>query len=428
MERLMQFVWKHRLGLRCDLTTVDGRKVRIVDQGTLNTDAGPDFFNATVEIGGDTWVGNVEIHVRASDWYRHRHDTDPAYDSVVLHVVQYDDAAVKRRDGSVIPQVVMRCTADAAKRCNMLLEDAARALPCSDTVKTLPSVYMTDWLTALGMERLYNKSERVLRLVTDTGGHWEGAAYVTLARALGFGLNSEPFESLARSAPLSFLNKHHDELLSVEAIMFGQAGLIPAAIEGEDPYVTQLRQEYMFLSHKFSLRNPSLVWKMSRTRPQNFPHRRIAVLAQMIHRGFYLVGELSDAKDIEEMRQLFDVQLMGFWATHFTFGSRGGKCSPRALSHSSVDTLLINVAVPLLCARCMSRGDVDGIEHCVEMLHSLKGEDNSIVRLFGGIGVRCDDAFTSQALIELRREYCEKKKCIFCRWGHRMLSAEIQNR
>lgn len=240
----MQFVWQHRLGLLGEMSTVDGRRLRIVSQGVLNTDAGPDFFNATVEVDGQTWVGNVEIHVRASDWYRHGHGADRAYDSVILHVVQFDDAPVKRPDGTVIPQMVMSCSADAAMRCNMLLEYAPRMLPCENTVKSLPKIYHTDWLTALGMERLFRKSERIRALVEETGGHWEGAAYVTLARALGFGLNSEPFEILAKNLPLAFLNKHHDELLTVEALLFGQARLIPDPLIGEDPYVTRMRQEF----------------------------------------------------------------------------------------------------------------------------------------------------------------------------------------
>ncbi len=425
MERLMQFVWQHRLGLRQDLRTVDGRRVRVVDQGVLNGDAGPDFFNASVEIGDETWVGNVEIHVRASDWFRHGHDGDRAYDSVVLHVVQFDDAEVKRSDGSVIPQVIMRCSAESAKRCNVLLEHAMRALPCETTVRGLERVFVTDWMTSLGVERMMRKSDRVLEVVEETGGHWEGAAYVTLARALGFGLNSEPFERLAKGLPLGFLNRHHDELMTVEALLFGFAGLIPEPRVGEDDYVTRLRQEYAFMAHKFGLVGKPLGWKMARTRPQNFPHRRIALLAQRIHEGFYLMGDLSDARSADEMRKCFEVTLAGFWATHYTFEESRG-CTPRALSRGSIDSLLINVAVPLLHARARSRGDLDGMEQCVELLAGLPAECNSIVRLFVGAGVACDDAFMSQALIELRREYCEKKKCIYCRWGHRMLAAEIQ--
>lgn len=422
----MQFVWQHRLGVDTNTLTADGRRVRIIDQGRLNTDAGPDFFNASVQIGDETWAGNVEIHVRASDWYRHHHDTDPAYDSVILHVVQHDDAPVYRKNGTVIPQMVMHCSPDAAKRCNMLLNHAPTTLPCVNTIKSLPHIYHTDWLTALAMERLYKKSTRILDIVAQTGGHWEGAAYVTLARGLGFGLNSEPFETLAKNLPLKFLNRHHDELQTVEALLFGQAKLIPDPSDGENPYATKLRMEFDFMARKFGLSPVPLSWKMARTRPQNFPHRRLALLAQMIHQGFYLVGKLDDARTIDDMRGLFNVELTGFWTNNYTFAGKGGGCTPRALSRASIDTLIINVAIPLLHARATSRGDLDGMSRCAELLEQLGSEENSIVRLFAEAGVESTDAFTSQALIELRREYCEKKKCIYCRFGHRMLSAEIR--
>ena len=422
----MQFVWQHRLGVDTNTLTADGRRVRIIDQGRLNTDAGPDFFNASVQIGDETWAGNVEIHVRASDWYRHHHDTDPAYDSVILHVVQHDDAPVYRKNGTVIPQMVMHCSPDAAKRCNMLLNHAPTTLPCVNTIKSLPHIYHTDWLTALAMERLYKKSTRILDIVAQTGGHWEGAAYVTLARGLGFGLNSEPFETLAKNLPLKFLNRHHDELQTVEALLFGQAKLIPDPSDGENPYASRLRMEFDFMARKFGLSPVPLSWKMARTRPQNFPPRRLALLAQIIHQGFYLVGKLDDARTIDDMRGLFNVELTGFWTNNYTFAGKGGGCTPRALSRASIDTLIINVAIPLLHARATSRGDLDGMSRCAELLEQLGSEENSIVRLFAEAGVESTDAFTSQALIELRREYCEKKKCIYCRFGHRMLSAEIR--
>lgn len=420
----MQFVWQHRLGMNADTRTVDGRPVRVLDQGRLNTDAGPDFFNASVQIGNETWAGNVEIHVKASDWHRHHHDTDPAYDSVILHVVQENDTQIHRKDGSVIPQMVMRCTADAAKRCNMLVDHAPMALPCESTIRSLHPIYHTDWLTSLAMERLYAKSERIMDIVNSTGGHWEGAAYITLARALGFGLNSQPFETLAKNLPLRFLNKHHDEIITIEALIFGQAGLIPPFEENEDPYLTRLRSEFAFMARKFNLTPLPLAWKMARTRPQNFPHRRLAILAQMIHQGFYLVGKLDDARSIDDLRAIFDIQLMGFWSNRFTFSSRGG-CTPRALSRNSIDVLVVNVAIPMLHARATARGDIEGMTRAAELLQELKSEENAVVRLFTSAGIKSPDAFTSQALIELRREYCEKKKCIYCRFGHRMLSSEI---
>lgn len=427
MERLMQFVWEHRLGLRADMRTCDGRRLRVIDQGRLNSDSGPDFFNASVQIDDQMWAGNVELHVRASDWLRHGHQNDRAYDSVILHVVLVDDTQIRRPDGSVIPQVTIRCTPEAATRCNALVGAAVRQLPCASTVSRLHSIYITDWITALAMERLYRKSDAVLAYVRDNGGHWEGAAYVTLARALGFGLNSEPFEVLAKNVPLGILYKHRDELTAVEAILFGQAGLIPEPSAGEDPYLTALRREYRFLRDKFRLQPLPLQWKMSKTRPQNFPHRRLAMLCELIHREFKLMGRLSEARTLDDIRELLDVSLQGFWVNRYTFSDRSSGNTSRAIGRKSVDTLVINAAVPLLHARAVQRGDLDAMERCVELLQKLPPEENSVVRLFAGAGIKATDAFTTQALVQLRREYCEKRKCIYCRFGHRMLSAEIQS-
>lgn len=456
MEKLMQFVWQHRLWDYTPLKTSDGKRVRIIHPGTINHDAGPDFFNASVEIDGQRWAGNIEIHVKASDWFRHGHDRDRAYDSVILHVVQVDDTPVRRPDGSTIPQVTVRCSARGATRCNMLMSGAASALPCARTIAGLDRIFHTEWLTALAIERLYAKSDRILELVRFTEGDWEAAAYITLSRALGFGLNAEPFEVLAKNLPLKFLNRHRDELVTMEALIFGQAGMIPPESPDEDGYVTRLRQEYRFMAHKFSLRPIPLQWKLSRTRPQNFPHRRLAVLAEKIHSGFSLIGTLDDIitdlyrkreqsfvdtrlyyphipepptpqlPSLKEIRKEFDIRLTGFWATSYTFGSSGKGATPRALTDSSIDRLVINVALPLMLARATARGDVATMRLLPEMLRGFRPEDNKDVRLFTSAGVDCRDAFDSQAIIQLRREYCEKNKCIYCRFGHRMLASEIQ--
>lgn len=406
------------------MKTVDGQPIRILDQGVLNTDAGPDFFNASVEINGQVWAGNVEIHVRASDWYRHGHQNDRAYDSVILHVVQYDDMAVKRPDGSVIPQITIKCTPEAAARCNSLTSLAPTQLPCRSTLAEIPQIYITDWITSLAFERLYAKSDHILQLVENTNGDWAEAAYQSMARSLGFGLNSQPFEQLAQSLPLAFVRKHRDNQLSCEALFFGQADLIPEPAADEDPYITSLRQEYLFLANKFSLSSSHPAWKMGRTRPQNLPHRRIAYLAQFVCYTDSLIDELEHTRSLEDMRDVFDHPLIGFWASHYTFSPARERC-PRAISRGSIDRLIINLVIPLLHARATFCGELDAASTIAELLEKIAPEDNSITRMFTAAGLRNPDAFSSQALIELRREYCEKKKCIYCRFGHKMFSREI---
>lgn len=423
MERLMQYIWQHRLWPSEDMSTVDGERVQVIDPGRLNTDSGPDFFNAKIRIGRDMWAGDVEIHVNASDWHRHRHDGDPAYESVILHVVGRDDTQIKRHDGRVIPQMRMPCAPDFSQSYNRLVENASSfRLPCENEIKSMPPVKIHSWLDSLAFERLYRKSERIETLLKESSGDWESACYVTMARGLGFGLNSEPFERLALATPLRILHKHCDSQLSMEAMLFGQSGLLDNA-KDDDAYVGLLKREYAFLANKFSLKKPvQLGWKMSRMRPPNFPHRRIAFLAALLFGGFRLMSRIASATSLEDARKLFAVELTGYWASHYTFGSAMESHTPTALGRPSVDTLIINVVVPMLYAYGCAVDNAGLTNLATSMLQGLGPEQNSVVRLFKEHGIECDDAFTSQALIQLRREYCETKKCLFCRIGHQYLS------
>lgn len=425
MEKLMQYVWQHRLWLQQDMRTVDGRIVQVIDPGQLNTDAGPDFFNAKVKIDGEIWVGNIEIHVRASDWMRHNHDKDPAYDSVILHVVDKDDIAVKRSNGETIPQLRMPCAPDFNARYQALVGQTATELPCSTTIAQLPSIYITDWISTLAHERLYRKVQRINEILERNSGDWEETCYITLARCLGFGINSDAFERLALSLPLRFMGKHSDSLLSIEALLFGQSGLLDNAPEN-DPYVSRLTTEYRFLADKFSLRRPeNLGWRMARMRPPNFPHRRIALLASMIHGGFRLMSAIISATDETTARNLFNIGLTGYWANRYGFDAASSR-PISALSESSINIVLINTVAPLTYAYGLATGNSSLCDKATALLQSLKPERNSIIELFSRAGIKAPDAFTTQALIQLRREYCEPRKCLYCRIGHRMLAAKVR--
>lgn len=423
MERLMQYIWQHRLLRPGAMSTVDGRRVDIIDPGRLNTASGPDFFNAKVRIGTDMWVGDVEIHVRASDWHRHGHDNDPAYESVILHVVDADDDCIRRPNGEVIPQMRLPAAPDFRRHYDALVMRADIDLPCREVIMQLPSIYITDWLTALGMERLYNKADRIDSLMQAYGGDQYEALYITLARTLGFGVNAEPFERLARATPLRFLLKHADNLLSVEAMLFGQSGLLSAA-DPNGAYASALSREYDFMKVKFDLKAPTdLNWKRSGMRPQNSPHRRIALLAAYVSKLTMLAGLLIDCEEVEDVTRAFDMDLQGYWADHFNFSplpSRQG----RGVGATALRGIVINAAIPYIFAYGRSHGRDELCQRAVEMLQSLNPETNSKVTVFTSVGVKCPDAFTSQALVELRREYCEARKCLYCRIGHRMLAAK----
>lgn len=421
MERLMQYVWEHRLILPADMRSVDGERLEVIDTGLLNRDAGPDFFNAKVRVGNRTWAGNVEVHVRASDWHRHGHDGDRAYDSVILHVVRDSDCRIFRSNGEMIPQMVMTCASDFNSRYSALV-DSASIPACVSGIASVPGLYLTDWLASLAFERLYAKADRVEEYYR-TLGSWNAAVYATLARALGFGLNGDAFERVARATPLSVMLKHADSPAAVEGMLFGQAGMLGDDNPDRDSvYVQALRREYEFMRHKFGLRQPEgMIWKMARTRPQNFPHRRLAVLAAFVAGGFRIGAEIMRIGNENDARALFDVDLKGYWARRHTFGSESAR-SARALSDASVNTLIINVVVPVLYAYGTVCGYTDRIDLAVDLLQSLKPENNSVVAAFTAAGISCRDAFSSQALVELRRNYCDTRKCLYCRIGHRLLS------
>ncbi|MGN0211635.1 MAG: DUF2851 family protein [Muribaculaceae bacterium] len=422
MESLMQYVWQHRLWRASDMTTTDGRRVRVIDPGLLNGDAGPDFFNAKIEIDGKLWVGNVEIHVRATDWHRHGHDTDRAYDSVILHVVEKDDAPVRRSNGEVIPQMVLRCSPLFSEH-YARLTSADSQLPCAKQIKTIPQLTITEWIERLAFERLQSKVDRLLSLYDSFCGSWEDVCYVTFARNLGFGINNDAFEMLARRMPLRLLHKHSDSIFQIEALLFGQAGLLSDNRLAAVPYYSHLQKEYAFLANKFELRPmDGSMWKSFRIRPQNFPFRRIALLAHYVEGGFNLMTDILERKGEKQLRELFMVRLNGFWGNHYTFGGAPSEGEHCALSNSSIDIILINTVAPLFYAYGIKTDSYATSDRAIELLESLRPERNSIVSLFGSAGIKCDDALTSQALIQLRREYCEARKCLYCKIGHRLLS------
>lgn len=417
----MQYVWKHRLWRSEDMVTNTGKKVRVVDPGLLNTDAGPDFFNAKIEIDGHMWVGNVEMHYRATDWKRHRHDSDKAYDSVILHVVAKDDAPVRRTNGELIPQLVLEVSpqfnADYASLVGATIE-----VPCATKIKQVPHLTIVEWVEGLAFERLHGKVERIHQLLDSFNGSWEDVCYVTLARNFGFGINNDAFERLARRTPLRLLGKHSDSVLQIEALLFGQAGMLDAQKPGMDSYYNQLCTEYSFLSNKFQLTPMEKEsWKLFRIRPQNFPYRRIAMLAQFIEGGFRMMNRILEAEGEKEMRALFEVELSGYWTKHYTFGKPNERATA-TLSRSSIDIILINTVAPLLYAYGELTGNYEMTDKAIKLLEDLRAESNSIVSHFVAYGIDCPDALTSQALVQLKREYCDARKCIYCKIGHHLLS------
>ncbi|MCM1450366.1 MAG: DUF2851 family protein [Clostridiales bacterium] len=423
MEKVMQYLWQHKLQITPGMRTTDGRRLQVIDPGRLNSDSGPDFFNAKIRIDGELWIGNIEIHVRASDWYRHGHDKDRAYDSVILHVVGVDDRPVQVANGRVLPQVAMPCNPAFGQQYSALVGMSRDMnIPCHTVLRSMPSLKICDWLAAMGHERLHMKVDRVINMLHAMAGDWEETAYITIARALGFSTNSEPFERLARSMPLRYMRKHRDDVVMIESMLFGQSGLLDTVPEG-NLYGKKLIDEYRFLASKFELRQPGIQWKMSRMRPANLPHRRIALLARIITGNSSLLAGILSIGNLEQAKSFFNRQLDGYWRQSFTFknytGDEAG--SPVALSHTSVESLIINVVAPLSYAWGQVRGDYKSMDRATELLQSLPPEHNRLTSPFENVGVKLSSALESQALIQVRSRYCEESKCLYCRVGHEML-------
>ena len=420
MEKLYHYLWKNKIKGNF-LRDIDGLEIEIIDPGIHNLDAGPDFFNAKLKIEGVEWIGNVEIHVKASDWYRHGHEEDPAYDNVILHVVGISDKRITREDGTLLPQVEFTFP-ESFYRILADLSTQTDNVRCASYLSALPKLTVTDWLETLSIERLQQKSTRILEIRKQTGGDWEQTCFILLARGLGFGLNGDPFEQLAKSLPLKLLHHHSDNLMQLEALLFGQAAMLDPSLYMFDEYFQLLCREYYFLSKKYSLRpiHPGQ-WKYSRTRPHNFPHRRIALLAGTAYGGFSLFTRLLESvRDLDRLLDVFDLHAEGYWETHYSFDGCSGMV-PKELSASSKSLLAINVAIPLLYAYAAITGNFELGEKAAGMMYELKPENNSYVRQWKTLGIGAKDASASQALIHLRKEYCDKGKCMFCRFGNKLL-------
>ncbi len=419
-------MWEHRLWSHATLATTDGQLIEVIDPGRRNADAGPDFFNAKIRIGERLWAGNVEMHLRASDWYQHKHDVDAAYDSVILHVVTDADVPVYRRGGEPIPQWVL-VIPEQLKSDYEFLQKQSDALPCAERIVDLPPLFLTDWLASLALERLQQKSGRIVAMLDERQGNWEEVCYITLARSMGLGINNDAFERLARSLPLIFLQKHADSLFQIEAFLFGQAGLLIPDRYSDDVYYQRMLREYKFLQNKFSLQPiNSESWKFFRLRPANFPHQRIALLAQLIHRGFNLFARMLDCTDEKSVQMLFDIRLEGYWESHYTFGVESPMHS-KSLGRGAVRILIINCVAPLLYTYASRTGRETYVDRAMQLLEELPAEDNRIVRRVvarGSIEIR--SALDSQAVIQLNNAYCEPHKCLYCRIGHRVLSSRFK--
>ncbi|RAK69828.1 DUF2851 family protein [Hymenobacter edaphi] len=428
-EDFLHYVWQHQYFDKASLRTEQGEPIVVLKPGFRNADAGPDFLGARLMIGEVEWNGAVEIHLRASDWHRHQHQTDRKYDQVILHVVHVADQPVRRTDGSEVPALALqpRLVPSLLYAYEALMAaDNPQLLPCAGALPTVPEVTRLMMVERVLLERVEQKAAAVQELHERSGHDWETTAWQVLAAGFGFKKNTEPLTRLAQALPLPVLRRHRHEPRQTEALLFGQAGLLPAAAEAPDAYCAELRREYDFLAHKYGLHRTALApheWNFLRLRPANFPTVRLAQLAALVQAQPRLFQPLLDAPDVPTLERMLLAPVGAYWQRHYRPGVAAAKVP--ALGRSSAHLLISNAVVPLRVAHAQSLGDREGVEAAVELLTQLPREQNSVLAPYEALRFQHRSAADSQGLLALQRGYCQPRRCLQCAIGSRILQRNV---
>ncbi|TXD81751.1 DUF2851 family protein [Subsaximicrobium wynnwilliamsii] len=419
-EDFLHYVWKHKKIDVLNLKTSKQQPIRIVSVGRHNYNSGPDFFNAQLSIGDQLWAGNVEIHIKSSDWYAHHHEQDVAYDNVILHVVYEHDSDIFRKDNSEIPtlelkQVINQGVFENYKR---LFSAKHQWINCETDFAAVDDFIISNWLQRLYFERLEVKANRVEALLTASKNDWEAVLFKLLAKSFGLKVNGEAFLSMASSMDFSVIRKTQNKQMALEALFFGQAGLLEHATDVS--YQVALQKEYEFLKQKFQLENSHVMpFQFFRLRPPNFPTIRLSQLAMLYHKEQHLLSELIAAKSMADFYELFEVTTSEFWKSHYTF-SKCSKASAKKLTKAFVDLLVINTILPIKFSYARHKGQ-SVVQEISELISEIEAEKNSISKGFNSLKVVASSAMDSQALIQLKTNYCDTNQCLRCAIGNSLL-------
>ncbi|MDR2910778.1 MAG: DUF2851 family protein [Bacteroidales bacterium] len=419
-EEFLYYVWEQQLFYNENIRTAAGENLEIINIGRRNYNSGPDFFNAKVKIGQTIWAGNVEIHKKSSDWQLHNHHADKAYDSVILHVVEENDKHIFRTNGDKIPVFCIKYPEHIKQNYRQLL-DSKTWIACQNQFHKINPVILQIGFNRLMIERLEAKTNEIIERLHQNNNDWNETFYHVLARMFGFKINSLPFEMLAKSLPLRILAKHRDKIFQLEALFFGNSGLLNQQLIG-DNYYMKLREEYSFFFRKYKLSGiEGHLWKFMRLRPVNFPTVRISQMAALIHRSQSLISKITETELLDDMKQFFDVKASEYWDSHYNFNKFTTTHSVKNLGENSINLIIINVVIPFLFVF----GEIHNKNHlknrALDFLERLPAEKNSIVNGWKKLGIECRSAFESQALIQLKNMYCDNKKCLNCHIGVKLV-------
>lgn len=415
-EDFLHYLWRLQRFDHQNLQTTTGARIELLEPGTYNRDAGPDFLNARIRIDGTLWAGNVEMHLRSSEWLAHQHQHDPAYRNVILHVVLEEDVIIRHLEGERIPCLNLRkhLPIGLSKQYLRLLH-SEYWIPCEKQFYQAPEVTRSLFLDRLLVERLEDRTTTMRERLNQNQQDWEETFYQLLTRGFGLHVNADPFLMLAESLPLRILLRHKHSLLQLEALLFGQAGFLDG--EYADAYPERLLKEYRFLRHKYQLTPiPNTLWKFMRMRPANFPTVRLAQLATLISRSGQLFSKMMVAQNVREIKNALVVELSNYWQTHYRFNKESKK-SNKSLGQGTIHLLIINVIAPFLFLYGQMRGDDRFKDRALQLLEELPAEKNRLISGWQKLGMEPANAFTTQALLELKNNYCDKRRCLECAIG-----------
>ena len=426
-EEFLHYIWQHKKFNALDLNTVDGKKVVIKKVGQHNHNAGPDFFNAQLYIDEQLWAGNVEIHLKSSDWYAHHHETDIAYDNVILHVVWEYDADIFRKDGTTIPTLELKnyVSKHLISNYNDLMNSSKTWINCEYGFQDIDDFTFNHWMESLYIKRLEKKSTTINELLKSSKNDWEAVLFQMLLKNFGLKVNGEAFFSLAKSIDFSIVKKVKPNLEQLEALLFGQANLFESRYllgDIEDVYFKNQKEHYQFLKHKFKLDSFGVSpIQFFRLRPPNFPTIRLSQLANLYHQKTHLFSEIQQLKTLDDFYSYFKIETSTYWETHFNYG-KTVKHSKKYLTKNFIDLLLINTIIPLKFAHAKAMGrDIEN--EVFKLISEIKIEKNSIIDKFLSLREIQETALKSQALLELKNNYCDKNHCLQCAIGNKLLKS-----
>ena len=420
-EDFLHHLWKFKKFDSINLKTSNGEEIIIISVGQYLELAGPDFFNAQITIDNQKWAGNVEIHLKSSDWYVHQHERDSGYENVILHVVWENDTAIFRSDNSEIPVLELKNYVDRETVLNyQSLLSPKSWIFCEKQIKDIDDFVLKNWQERLFFERLERKSQPIFDLLEKTNQDWEAVLFLLLAKNFGLNTNGEIFMKIAHSIPFAIIRKESFEVENLEALLFGTAGLLD--LEKEDNYYKDLKFRYYYLLHKYQI-DKTLVEPVQffKHRPDNFPTIRLSQLANLYHTHQNLFSKISTVNSLNSIYEIFQITASNYWQNHYQFDKESPK-KKKILSKSFIDLLVINTIIPLQFAYAKSIGK-ETSEDLILLLNEISSEKNAIMDKFSSFGIIPKNAFESQSLLQLKNEYCNKSKCLECAIGIELLKS-----